>query len=298
MRPPAKTAARAWLSLAGMAALLGLLLLVVDPREVLRELRQLPTLVVLAVLLLLLARSAVAEVARWREALRSMGCEVPFLGLLTIYGDFAAPKMLLPFKAGDVGRVAEVVRRFRVGALQAAGSRLLTMGLLVPAAALVLGGCAAVVVGLGPWATLGLMVASLAVAAALAWSLRERAGVTRGAAAGLAFGWALVSVLCDVTAYSLLLWGLTGAWPDARGLTLVAATVLACYAPVSRKGVGIREILLATLGVRWGIAAGEELASVGLAISAAEVATVVLLTVLAGLLRVGGVFRSSVGRET
>jgi hypothetical protein len=231
-----------------------------------------PVGVLLVGLGLLLIRDLIADVGCWQSTLAAVGVRAGYRTLLGITVEYAPLKFLLPFKFGDALRVLALNRRAGVPAATGVFTRLaamvLQLAVLVAATALmaaVHAGHVLVAVFCGI-CVLGIVVALVRI------GIGGRLGPMLAAVM-----FAALSVGCSVGLYAAVIPAVSGAPLTAADVLVITATVLACSLPATARGIGLRELMLTTFAVSWGVGVRSDLLGAALVVSATEVGVVLAM---------------------
>jgi len=265
---------RPWLAPLFSALLLAAVLVRTDLAAARQALAGLPVSVLIAGLGLLLVRDVLCDVACWRSTLLLAGHRVPFLRLAEITVAYAPVKFLLPFKAGDAVRVVALHRSSGVPLSAGAVARLAAMALQLGVLVLFTALLAAVHTGHALVALLG-VPGAIGIAAIGIWV--GSGGRLAPLASALLF--AALSAACSVGLFAMVVGAVRGGAPQIVDLLVITAVVLACSLPATARGIGLRELMLTTFAVSWGVGSRTDLLGAALAVSAAEVAVVLVLAV-------------------
>jgi len=221
---------------------------------------------------LLLLRDLVGDVGCWRGSLAAAGQRVRFRTLLGITVEYAPLKSLLPFKFGDALRVMALHRRAGVPAATGVFTRLAAMVLQLA----VLVAVTALMTALHAGHTLVAVLVCGGVLTLVVVLVRVGIGGRLGSIlAAVAF--AALSVSCSVGLYALVIAAVSGPALTPADLLVITATVLACSLPATARGIGLRELMLTTFAVSWGVGARPDLLGAALVVSGIEIATVLAM---------------------
>jgi len=261
-----------WMAPVASVVVLAVVLVRADLGATAQVLGAVPAGVLVVGLVALLLRDGIADVGCWWATLAAAGHRAPFRQVLGVTVEFAPLKFLLPFKAGDALRVAALHRRARVPLAAGATTRIAAMVLQLAVLVLATAVLAAFHTG-HTLAVVAVVVVSLVVVAA---GVRVGIGGRWGALA-VALGFAALSAGCSIGLYALLIGALSSAAVTLTDLLVITATVLVCSLPATARGIGLRELMLTTFAVSWGVGARSDLLGVALTVSAVEVAVVLVL---------------------
>lgn len=263
---------RSWIAPAVSVAALAAILVLADLDATARALANIPLHTLALALAMVLLRDLVTEVGCWWAALAAAGHRVGFHRVLWITCETVPLKYLLPFKAGDAVRVVALNRRcdvpLAVGALTRVAAMVLQLVMLLAITALLWAAPAGKLIWAAPLAAAAVL--------GLACGLILRLG-PRWTAVVMSLMFGGISVGLSLALYALLIRTLTGAALAPGYWVVISATILACSLPASVRGVGLRELILPALAVSWGLGDRADLLGTALAVSAAEVAVVVIL---------------------